>query len=107
MMLKVGRHIRLSETVKIIVGRNEGENRFLEMWRGQRWILTTPEHPGPTTLVDGAPNDAELVEVARFAARYCDGKHAAEVRVLARQGESSRELLVAPRNEYEIAEQLL
>jgi tRNA U34 2-thiouridine synthase MnmA/TrmU len=107
MMLKVGRHIRLSPTVKIMVGRNESENRFLEMWRGQRWILTTPEHPGPTALVDGSPNEEELVELARFAARYCDGKHAAEVCVLARQGETSRELRVEPRNEYEIAEQLL
>ncbi len=106
-MLKVGRHIRITAQVKIIVGRNESENRFLEMWRAQRWILTTPDHPGPTTLVDGEPTDEDLAEIARHAARYCDGKHAPEVTVLARRGEESRTLRVVPRGEYDIAEQML
>ena len=107
-MLKVGRHIRLSESLKVIVGRNESENRFLEMWQGGRWKMTTPDHPGPILLLEGEPGPDALAEAARLAARYCDGKHEAEVRVLAsrRSGETA-ELKVAPRGEYEVADQLL
>jgi hypothetical protein len=109
-MLKVGRHVRLGPGLKIVVGRNEDENRFLEMWRGQRWTLTTPDHPGPVCLLDGDPGEEELLEAARLAARYCDGKQEAEVRVLAARGrdkQEQRELRVQPRGEYDVAARLL
>ena len=107
-MLKLGRHLRLGPGLKIIVGRNEGENRFLELWRGSRWLLSTPDHPGPLSLLDGEPDEEQLLECARIAARYCDGKKEGRVRVLASRREAeSRELLVEPRGEYELASRLL
>ncbi|MBI5838030.1 MAG: thiamine biosynthesis protein [Candidatus Eisenbacteria bacterium] len=107
-MLKLGRHLRLAPGLKLIVGRNEGENKFLEMWRGERWLLGTPDHPGPLTLLDGEPTAEQLLECARIAARYCDGKREPKVRVLAsRRSGESRELDVAPRGEYELASRLL
>jgi hypothetical protein len=107
-MLKLGRHLRLAPGLKLIVGRNESENRFLEMWRGDRWLLTTPDFAGPMVLLDGEPDEAQLEEAARVAARYCDGKREARVRVLAGRGsEAPRELTVEPKGEYELASKLL
>jgi hypothetical protein len=57
--------------------------------------------------VDGDPNEAELLDSARLAARYCDGKREAEVGVLATRGEEGRVLRVKPLGEYEVVDQLL
>jgi tRNA-uridine 2-sulfurtransferase len=107
-MLKLGRHLRLAPGLKLIVGRNEGENRFLEMWRGDRWLLNTPDFAGPMVLLDGEPDESQLLECACVAARYCDGKREPQVRVLAsRRGGDVKELLVEPKGEYELATRLL
>jgi len=36
-ILKVGRHLRLSDRLKLVVGRDEAENGFLENYREGRW----------------------------------------------------------------------
>ncbi len=83
MMLKVGRHFRLSQGVKAIVGRDEGENHFLERFRGGRWRVTGAEDIGPVTIVTGAPSDDEIGTAAAITARYGDGRMRATVRILA------------------------
>ena len=55
MLLKVGRHIRPAPHYKLIVGREEGENRFLEGYRKRFLHLRTSRVPGPLALVDGTP----------------------------------------------------
>jgi tRNA-uridine 2-sulfurtransferase len=100
-LLKVGRHLRLPSGVKVIVGRDEKENDFLQERSGGRWTLQALDYPGPIVLaeaaVDGASLDeAALVTVAAITARYSDGKAAPEVTVWAGRGVESRELTVAP-----------
>jgi tRNA-specific 2-thiouridylase len=85
MLLKVGRHLRPRANFKIIVGREEGENRFLEGYR-KRFISIIPtSHTGPLVLVDGetGPDDIELA--ARLTARFSQGRDAARVTVEVRQ----------------------
>lgn len=81
MLLKVGRHFRLSPTVKVIVGRDEGENRFLERLRAGRWKVAATEHLGPVTLVPGQATDEEIHVAAAITARYSDGRRQGPVRV--------------------------
>lgn len=81
MLLKVGRHLRPRPHFKLIVGREEGENRFLEGYRKQFTHLITTSHPGPLVLLDGTPDDDDLHLAARIAARYSQGKTAPEVAV--------------------------
>ena len=79
MLLKVGRHLRPRSHFKLIIGREEGENRFMEGYRKQFITLRALSHTGPLVLLDGTPNEADLELAARIAARY--GKGRAEPRV--------------------------
>jgi len=81
MLLKVGRHLRPRPHFKLIVGREEGENNFLEGYRKQYTHLRTLSHPGPLVLVDGEADTDDLQLAARIAARYSKGRDAEVVQV--------------------------
>lgn len=81
MLLKVGRHLRPRPHFKIIVGREEGENNFLEGYRYQFAHLRTTSHMGPLVLIDGEPVAEDFHLVARLAARFSAGRDAEQVRV--------------------------
>ena len=81
MLLKVGRHLRPRPNFKLIVGREEGENRFLEGYRKHFTHLIPISHPGPLVLVDGDTDDNDLEIAARLAARYSQGKNETNVRI--------------------------
>ncbi len=105
MLLKVGRHIRPAPHFKLIVGREEGENNFLEGYRKRFPHLRCVSHPGPLVLVDGEPGAADLELAARIAARYSQGRTAPAVTLeLNLPGGESRELTVAPLPPAEIPE---
>ncbi len=82
MLLKVGRHLRPAPHFKLIVGREAGENRYLEGYRNRFTSLRPTSHEGPLCLVDGAPTTADLVLAARIVARYSQGRLAAEVTLM-------------------------
>jgi tRNA-specific 2-thiouridylase len=103
MLLKVGRHIRPDGRFKVIVGREEGENRYLEGYRTRFVHLTPLSHPGPLALVDGNPTEDDLLLAARILARYSKGRFEehVEVRLTLLDG-STRNLEVAPLRPDEI-----
>ncbi|RMG29366.1 MAG: DUF814 domain-containing protein [Gammaproteobacteria bacterium] len=105
LLLKVGRHIRPAPHFKLIVGREEGENNFLEGYRKRFLHLRTRSHPGPLVLVDGTPGEADIELAARIAARYSQGRTApeVEVEVVPREGEPRR-LRVPPLPPHELPE---
>ena len=81
MLLKVGRHLRPRPGFKLIVGREEGENRYLEGYR-RRFVNMIPvSHPGPLVLLDGEADADDLELAARIAARFSKGRDAAEVTI--------------------------
>ncbi|MCH2556190.1 MAG: tRNA (5-methylaminomethyl-2-thiouridylate)-methyltransferase [Alcanivorax sp.] len=98
MLLKVGRHIRPARHYKLIISREEGENRFLEGYRYQFTSLTTASCPGPLALVDGVfESDDELRQAAAIVARYSKGRADDEVVVEVKEpGGVAREVAVAP-----------
>ena len=81
MLLKVGRHLRPAPHYKVIIGREEGENKFLEGYRKQYVHLRTTSHNGPLVLVDGDVNDIDLETAARVTARFSQGRDAEAVEV--------------------------
>jgi tRNA U34 2-thiouridine synthase MnmA/TrmU len=81
MLLKVGRHLRPRASFKLIVGREEGENRYLEGYRKHFVHMIPLSHPGPLVLLDGDAGDDDLELAARIAARFSKGRDAAEVTV--------------------------
>ncbi len=103
MLLKVGRHIRPRPHFKLIVAREEGENRYLEGYRKRFTHLRTTSHQGPLTLVDGAGGDDDLLLAARVTARFSQGRDADRVTVeIVECGGESRTSEVAPLNPDEI-----
>jgi tRNA-specific 2-thiouridylase len=97
MLLKVGRHLRPRAHFKLIVAREEGENRFLEGYRHQFTHLVPLSHKGPITLVDGEADAADLELAARVAGRFSQGRDAAAVNFLVqRPGAPAYEVAVPP-----------
>ncbi len=97
MLLKVGRHLRPRADFKVIVGREEGENRFMEGYR-KRFVHMIPvSHVGPLVLLDGEIDDAAIELAARLTARFSKGRDAELVTVEVNNREGgSRRLDVAP-----------
>jgi tRNA U34 2-thiouridine synthase MnmA/TrmU len=97
MLLKVGRHLRPHPHFKMIVGREEGENNFLEGYRRQFTHLRPLSHQGPLALIDGTPDADDLQLAARLVARFSQGRDAARVRVsITAPGGDTREIEVSP-----------
>lgn len=97
MLLKVGRHIRPKPNFKLIIGREEGENRYLEGYRRQFTSLHATSHNGPLALVDGSLGAGDEQLAARILARYGQGRDASAVTVAITQPNTvAQELTVAP-----------
>ena len=81
MLLKVGRHLRPRPNFKLIVGRDEGENNFLQGYRGRYWHLYATSHTGPLVLLDGDAGEEDLELAARLTARFGQGRDTDLVKV--------------------------
>jgi len=101
-LLRVGRHFRISEGVKAIVGRNQRENAVLLEHREGRWVVQVTDHPGPVVLLEGEPSEEELLRAASIAVRYSDGRDGVRVR-WERDGEVGEAEGVRPADEEELS----
>jgi hypothetical protein len=96
MLLKIGRHFRLGPDVKVIVGREEGENKFLERYAAGRWRIEPAGVMGPTALVEGSPTEEDLRLVAGMTARYAGVTDFAAARACCWQNGAERLLVPVP-----------
>jgi len=75
MLLKFGRHFRLSEGSKLIVGRNEKENEsILGLSKDGDLIIAAKDAPGPVGLLRGPEKSEDLNRALGIVARYVDAK---------------------------------
>jgi tRNA U34 2-thiouridine synthase MnmA/TrmU len=73
-LLKVGRHFRFGKN-KIIVGRNEAENKILTAKKARNdYYFEVPEIGGPITLLQGAKTKNAIRTAAALTAFYSDAK---------------------------------
>lgn len=97
MLLKVGRHLRPAPHYKLIISREEGENHYLTGYQHEHTTIRTVSHRGPVTIVDGTPDDDDLLFAARIAARYSQGRDADRVTLsITPPGKDGREVTVPP-----------
>ena len=97
MLLKVGRHLRPRPHFKMIVGREEGENHFLEGYRKRFVHLLPTSHVGPLVLLDGEVGVEDIELAARLTARFSKGRDADRVTVQVNEGDGvMRSLDVVP-----------
>ncbi|MEO0107893.1 MAG: hypothetical protein ABIK62_01795 [candidate division WOR-3 bacterium] len=79
--LKLGRHFRLNDGAKVIIGRNEAENNALRHLAGPQELLLEPDGcVGPVTVVKGGSR-ADVPLAAEMTARYCDRNPVGPVRI--------------------------
>jgi len=82
-LLKYGRHFRLKTGAKIIVGRNEAENKILKTIATQNNILflELQDFPGPTALIFNHKNGSDIEQAASLCLAYSDYKGTAPATV--------------------------
>lgn len=84
-LIKIGRHLKFSDNILLIIGRDEHENNYLEKYAATNILLQTISHPGALVLVVGLPNDAEIKKIAQIAVAYSKNKEAKVTEVLVRK----------------------
>ena len=80
-LLKAGRHLRIEPHYKIIIARDESESNFLMGYRKQFIHMQVVEHRGPVILIEGQPNEEDLMTCARIAGRFCSGREETEIKI--------------------------
>lgn len=105
-LLKVGRHFRFSDGVKLIVGRNEEENQKIETFAHDGDILfRVSGFPGPLSLLRGKVNEGDIERAAAVTAHYSKAKDLGNAEVTCKGvDEDDRRTLsasVVPRREIE------
>jgi tRNA-uridine 2-sulfurtransferase len=82
-LLKTGRHFRMSQDVKLIVGRNKNENKDIRSlaWNND-FILSTISVSGPTALLMDDATGAFLETAAEITASYSDAAMDGTIEVL-------------------------
>jgi tRNA U34 2-thiouridine synthase MnmA/TrmU len=72
-LLKIGRHFRLDEKTKLIVGRNKEENEMIKaLALPDDLVSYAKDHMGPTTLLRGEITDGNLKLCTAITLRYSD-----------------------------------
>ena len=70
-LLKTGRHFRLSPDTKLIIGRNEEENEKLEsLWASPDVLLTPVGFKGPSGILSGPVDDHNISVAANILSHY-------------------------------------
>lgn len=105
-LLKVGRHIRVSDRMKVIVGRNEKENNFLKAYERGRHAFWVPDTGSPHVLAEirGQATAEDLAQAASIAVRYCDLIDKSAAKVMYRFDGVETRMTAAGISEPELAE---
>ena len=104
-LLKIGRHFRFSPATKMIVGRNEEENRKICTFaKSEDILLKLTSFPGPVSLLRGEANEAEVEKAAAITVRYSKAKGLGKVEVSWRtcSEDSIQSLMVSSPPEHNI-----
>jgi tRNA U34 2-thiouridine synthase MnmA/TrmU len=81
-LLKMGRHFRLSDGVKLVVGRNEEENQKIETFAQDRDILLkVSRFPGPISVLRGRLDEGDIEKAVAITAHYSKAKDSGNAEV--------------------------
>lgn len=81
-LLKYGRHFRLDDRTRAIVGRNEKENIALSrLIQPEHLVFDAVEAGSPLTLLVGDDNEANIKTAALLTARYSSAKNNPVVKI--------------------------
>lgn len=96
-LLRLGRHFRLADDLKLVVGRDEKDNAAIE---GQAelydFVLKPRSVPGPTGLLPITATEEQVNLGAAICARYSDCPAGVPVEVRVRSSKGTRNITVDP-----------
>jgi len=99
-LLKIGRHFRLSNDTKLIVGRNKNENEMLQSLKLEDDIvIEVSRYVGPTCILrtrKQPPKENEIEIAASTALRYSDSPKDRPTDVRINRGQSETEIQIFP-----------
>jgi len=105
--LKLGRHFRLPEGSKVVVGRHHKDNEDLQVLiREGDILLKQSDAPGPFTVLDGSATEDDIQLAAALTARYTKtGASGETVSILViRPGDEGEAMEVKPMSLMDIEE---
>ncbi len=98
-MLKYGRHFRIDDQVKIIVGRSEADNRNIEKYLNPACdvIIEVKDFPGPVTVISGHGAEKHTLFAASVCAGYSKALNLQSVSVkVKKMGDPEKIIITAP-----------
>jgi len=106
-LLRVGRHFRLDESTKVIIGRHKEENeRILELVQEADVIIRVMDYPGPIALIPRGSSDSSIEIAASLCVRYSDAPNDKPIGVLVKK-EGREERLESSACSQEICQTLI
>ncbi len=92
-LLKLGRHFRLDNNAKLIVGRDKDENVMIEaLALPDDVVLEAKDHVGPISLIRGTNADSHIEFAASVTLRYSDAPNEQTSIVSVQKGETRSEV---------------
>jgi len=98
-----GRHFRLAWNLKVIVGRDEAESRWLNEQAQGDWTCCAADGRGAFCVVEGSPEGDREAAVASVSARYAGSRGGGPVEIEMRRGDQRRLARVAPADDEDLA----
>ncbi len=102
MLLGAGRHFRLTDSVKVIVGRDRLENNLLARYKSGRIFLTCTVVGSPSVLIDGPADDVAIETAAGILARYSDAGQGLSIPIVVENGGPSRTIHVTANKTFDL-----
>jgi len=101
--LERGRHFRLAWNLKLIVGRDEAESRWLAEHAAGQWSCQAADGRGAFCLVEGAPDGDREAAAGAIAARYAGRRPGGPIEIRLRRGDERRLVLASPASDEDLA----
>jgi tRNA U34 2-thiouridine synthase MnmA/TrmU len=104
-LLKIGRHFRFSQTVKLVVGRNEEENQKIQTFsKKDDLLLKLSTFSGPLSLLRGKFGESDIEKAAAISVHYSKAKELGKAEVTYRVvgKDQSQSLSASPFSRREI-----
>lgn len=95
-MLRLGRHFRLNDRLKVIIGRDQGENIELgKLWQKSGGAFITPGNfDGPVAVSFGETSPTDLELIGKILTRYGKSQNVEEKQIRFQLGDQRMEFTV-------------
>ncbi|MFW9943272.1 MAG: tRNA (5-methylaminomethyl-2-thiouridylate)-methyltransferase, partial [Candidatus Thorarchaeota archaeon] len=93
-LLRYGRHFRLESGAKVIIGRNEGENKILKGFQDENDILMEVTDVGsPIVILKKNGGMSDIKKAAILCVRYSDSYKEEDIDIRVKLGDKQEKII--------------